>query len=195
MIGGVKLNDIKLTLLDPDNPDKYTLEMHRIMLNIGVGYGLGMGAIDCEPDSKKCSPIVRELLTTITKLDYFPEEVMDAICIMGGNGLAFCYYFIAAMAEGGFKMGLNKVMATKLAAKAMQTAAQCLLESDKHPSELQDSVISGGSPAIYGVAVLEKGDCAAGIQMAIEAAFRRLKELVDIEPITETEAKPMALGR
>ena len=164
--------------------------MHRIMLNIGVGYGIGMGALDVEPDGNKCSPVVRDLLSAITKLDYFPDQMMDAACAIGGNGLAFCYYFIAAMADGGFKMGLNKVMSIKLAAKSLQSAAQCLLESSKHPSELQDSVTSQAGPAIYGIHVMDKQDCSAGFQAAIEGSYRRLKELVDIEVATEVEAKP-----
>ena len=185
LIGGVRLDDIKATLLDPDNPDKYMIQMHRVMLNIGVGYGIGMGALDVEPDSTHCSPVVRDLLSAITKLDYFPDQLMDAACAIGGNGLAFSYYFISALADGGFKMGLNKVMATKLAAKSLQSAAQCLLESSKHPSELQDAVTSQGGPSIYGIHVMEKADCSSGFQSAIEGAYRRLKELVDIEPVTE----------
>lgn len=169
------------------------LFMHRIMLNIGVGYGLGMGALDVEPDSKQCSPIVRDLLSSITKLDYFPEASMDAACAVGGNGLAICYYFIASLADGGFKMGLNKMMAIKLATKALQSAAQCLLESNKHACELQDSVTSQGGPAIYGMHVMDKADCSSGFQTAIEGSYRRLKELVDIEPVAEVEAKPFKL--
>lgn len=190
LIGGVSLRDIRLTMLDPDQPEKYLLSMHRIMVNVGVRYGLGLGAIDVEPDSKHCNPLVRQLLSSITKIEFFPEAMMDPLCAIGGNGLAFVYYFISSLASGGFKMGLNKVMATRLATRALQSAAQCLLESGKHPSELQDAVTSQGGPAIYGLHVLEQADCASGFQNAVEGAYRRLRELIDIEPVTQTEALP-----
>lgn len=191
LIGGVPLSDVRVTMLDPENPDKYMIEMHRIMVNIGVAYGFGLGAIDVDPDSKQCSPIIRDILSSITKLlEYFPQAMMDALCVIGGNGLAFCYYFISALADGGFKMGLNKGMAIKLACKALQSAAQCLLESSKHPSELQDSVISSAGPAIYGIHVMDKADCSSGIQAAIDGSYRRLRQLVDIQPILEIEARP-----
>ena len=189
LIGGIILNDIKLTLLDPDNPEKYMLEMHRGMLNIGVAYGLGMGALDVNVDSKHCHPVVRDILTSISKVEYLPEQLMDAACCVGGNGLAFCYYFISALSDGGFKMGLNKIVAIRFAAKTLQSAAQCLLESDKHPSELQDSVTSRAGSATYGLHVMDKADCASGFQAAISTAYKRLKELVDLEPITEIEHK------
>lgn len=196
LIGGVTLDDIKLTMLDPDNPGKYMLAMHRCMLNIGVAYGTGLGAIDVEIKSKKLQPTIRNLLQSITsELEYYPEQMMDAICTIGGAGLAFSYYFIQALADGGAKMGLNKNMATKLGAIALQTAAQSLLASGKHPTELQDNSIPPGGPAIYGIQQLEKADVAGGLKGAVDEAYKRLKELVDIEPGVEKEAKPVAKPR
>ena len=97
-------------------------------------------------------------------------------------GSAFVYYYISALADGGFKMGLNKTMATKLATKTMQCAALCMLESNKSPAELRDATTSPSGGSIYGLHVLDKQDCASGIQAAIEASYRRLKELVDVPP-------------
>lgn len=182
LVGGVSLVDIKHTLLNPDNPEKYKIEMHRIMLNTSIGYGLGLGAIDIEPDSKKCSPIIRDILISFCKLEFIPESNMDVACAVGGNGLAFCYYFLSAISDGGFKMGLPKQVAVKLAAKTLMSAAAALLESGKHPSDLRDHCTSPSGPAIYGIHVLDKADCASGIAAAVEAAFRRIKELVEVSP-------------
>lgn len=100
-----------------------------------------------------------------------------------------------SLAEGGAKIGLNKNMATKLAAMALQTAAKSLLVSGKHPTEMQDNTIPPGGPAIYGIQHLEKADVAGGLKEAIDQAHRRLKELVDIEPGVEKEAKPLLAKR
>lgn len=181
LVCGVTLSQVRACLLNPDHPEKYMLEMHRIMLNTAVAYGLGLGAIDVEPDSKKCSPIIRELLSGISQLNYVPESQMDASCAVGGNGLAFAYYYIGALADGAFKMGLNRGMAIKLAAKTAQCAAQTLLESGKHPGELRDSCTSPSGAAVYGIHVLDKADVASGIAAAVEAAHKRAKEMAEAD--------------
>ena len=179
LVGGIPLTDLKQTLLNPDHPDKYKLEAHRVMLNASVAYGLGLGALDIEPDSKKCATVVRDVLTSVAKLEYFPETTMDAVCALGGNGLAFVHYFISALSDGGFKMGMPKVVAVKMASKTLQCAAACLLESGKHPSDLRDACTSPSGPAIYGLHVLESKDTASGLAAAVEGAFKRVRELVE----------------
>jgi len=177
LISGFNLDQIKQTLLNPEHPDKYKLEMHRIMLNSACAYGLGICAIDVEPDSSKLSPILRTMLSSMSKLEYVPEAQIDAACAIGGSGLAFAYYFINAMADGAFKVGLSRQMALKFAAKTVQSAAQSLLETGKHPGELRDSVCSPKGPAIYGIHVLDKADVSSGITAAVEAAHKRAQEL------------------
>ncbi|XP_017482161.1 PREDICTED: pyrroline-5-carboxylate reductase 3-like [Rhagoletis zephyria] len=179
LVGGIPLTDLKQTLLNPDHPDKYKLEAHRVMLNASVAYGLGLGALDIEPDSKKCATVVRDVLTSVAKLEYFPETTMDAVCALGGNGLAFVHYFISALSDGGFKMGMPKVVAVKMATKTLQSAAACLLESGKHPSDLRDACTSPSGPAIYGLHLLESKDTASGLAAAVEGAFKRVRELVE----------------
>ena len=179
LVGGVPLNDIKNTLLNPEHPEKYKIEMHRIMLNTSVAYGLGLGALDIEPDSKKCNPLVRDVLTSFARIECIPEASMDVACAVGGNGLAYCHFFITALSDGGFKMGLPKSIAVKLAAKTLQSASASLLESGKHPSDLRDSSTSPSGPAIYGLHILDKQDAGSGIAGAVEGAFKRIRELVE----------------
>lgn len=154
--------------------------MHRIMLNTSVAYGLGLGALDMEPDSKKCTPLIRDMLTSFAKLEYIQGEAnIDVTCAIGGNGLAFVYYFITALSDGGVKMGLPKNVAIKMATKTLQSAAACLLESGKNPAELRDSCTSPSGPAIYGIHMLDKKEAGHGIAAAVEGAFKRIRELVD----------------
>jgi len=180
LIGGIPLADLKSTLLNPETEKRYKVEMHRLVLNTSVAYGLGLGALDVEIDSKKCAPLIRDILQSMAKVELVAPELMDAVCTVAGNGSAFVYYFISALADGGVKMGLNKLMAIKLATKTIQSAAQTLLETNKGPAELRDDSTSPSGGAIYGIHVLDKQDCASGIQAAIDASYRRLKELVDV---------------
>jgi len=177
VVSGVTVKEIKPCLLNPEHPEKYILEMHRIMINGACQYGLGICAVDVEPDSNKLSAPIRTLLSSIAKLEYVVESQMDAACAIAGSGLAFAYYFINAMADGAFKMGLSRVMAIKFAAKTVQCGALCLLESGRHPGELRDAVCSPSGPAIYGIHVLDRADVASGICAAVEAAHKRAEDL------------------
>lgn len=185
LVGGIPLADLRMTLLNPEksessNKHHNKLQMHRIMLNASVAYGLGLGAIDVEVDSKKCSPIIRDILQLMAKLEWLStEQNMDVLCALAGNGITFVYYFISALADGGFKMGLSKAMAIKLATKMMQGAALVILETGKSPSKLLDESTSASGAAVYGLSVLDKQECASGICQAVEAAYRRVKELAD----------------
>lgn len=179
LVSGATVDQLKQTLINPDHPGKYLIEQHRVMINTAAMYGLGLCAIDCEPDSKKLSPCLRQLLSSVGKLEYVPESQMDAACAIGGSGLAFSYFFISALSDGAFKMGLSRQMALRFAAKTLQCAAQTQLESGKHPSELKDDVCAPSGAAVYGVHVLNKADVASGISAAIEAAHKRASELAE----------------
>lgn len=179
LVSSCTVDQIKQTLINPDHPEKYVIESHRVMVNTAAMYGLGLIAVDCEPDSKKLSPCLRQLLSCIGKLEYVPENQMDAACAIGGSGLAFSYFFIGALSDGAFKMGLSRPMALRFAAKTLQCAAQTQLESGRHPSELKDDVCAPSGAAVYGVHVLNKADVASGIAAAIEAAHKRASELAE----------------
>lgn len=177
LVSGVSLDQIKACLLNPDSSNRYALEIHRIMMNTAVGHGLGICAVDCEPESKKLSQPIRELLKRISTLEHVPASQMDAACAIGGSGLAFAYYFINALADGAFKMGMSRQQAIKFASCTAMCAAQTMIESGKHPAELRDTVSSPSGAAIYGIHVLEKNDVASGVTAAVEAAHKRANDL------------------
>lgn len=178
LISGYNIDQIRKVLLNPEHGDKYLLEMHRASVNCAVAYGKGIWAIDCEPDSEnKLSNVLRTLMSSTGSVEYVPESQMDAACAITGSGLAFSFYIVNAMADGAFKMGLSRPMAIKLAAKTMRCAAQSILESGKHPSELRDAVTAPKGAAIYGIHILDKAEVQSGITAAVEAAHKRAQEL------------------
>ena len=189
LVSGTTVEQLKATLVNPDHPDKYVIEAHRVMINSAAMYGLGLVAVDCDPQSKRLSGCLRDLLSSIGKLEHVPENQMDAACAIGGSGLAFSYFFISALSDGALKMGLSRPMAIKFAAKTLQCAAQTQLESDKHPSELKDDVCAPSGAAVYGVHVLNKADVASGISAAIEAAHKRASELAEVNSTTGQNKK------
>lgn len=177
LVSGVSMHDLKKVLLNPEHPGKYKLEAHRIMCNTAVAQGVGICAVDCDPDSKKLSAPMRTLLSAFGKLEHVPEDQMDAACAAGGSGLGFAYYFINALADGAFKCGLERQTALKYAAKTALCAARSMLESTRHPGELRDETASAGGAAVFGLHTLDKAEVASGVTAAVEAAFKRAKEL------------------
>jgi pyrroline-5-carboxylate reductase len=51
------------------------------------------------------------------------------------------------------------------------------LETGKHPGELKDMVCSPAGTTIAGVAALENGAFRGAVMNAVDAAFKRAKEL------------------
>jgi pyrroline-5-carboxylate reductase len=150
------------------------------MLNTAVAQGFGLCGIDCDPDCKRLSPPIRQLLSMIAPtIEHVPESQMDALCAAGGAGLAFSYNFINALADGGVKIGLPRALALKLASKTALSSARTLLESGTHPSELREEVTAPGGAAAYGLHTLDRAEVASGVAAALEAAYLRNKELAE----------------
>ena len=182
LVTGYDIKAIKDVLLNPEHPDSYDLEAHRIVMNCGAGYGMGICAIDCDPDdSKKLGQPVRSLLSLVAKLEFVPEKEMDAACAVCGAGLAFSYYFINALSDGALKIGLDRIEAVKFVAKTVNCATQTLLESRKHPNELKSEICAPSGAAIYGLTLLDKADVASGITGAVETAHKRALSLAKDE--------------
>jgi pyrroline-5-carboxylate reductase len=201
LVDGYDLNSIKACFVK--RPEKYPLEIHRIkFLPLSEGSDgscaddLCVCAVDCEPDSKKLAKPLRAMLSSVAELEYVPESEMDAASSLCGVGLPFFYYFIQALADGAFKMGLSREMSYKFAANTLQIAAQVMLESSQHPIQLRDEVCSRGGPAIYGTHTLEKSGVKSGVVEAVEIAHKRAEELAKpqsvLNPLTNgklTEAQ------
>jgi len=178
LISCFELKKIKDVLLNPEHPEKYMLEMHRIALNCAVSNALGVCCVDVEPDSKKLGEPVRALLTKLApRLEYIPEAKMDVACACAGSGLAFSYYFINALADGALKVGMTRTAAVKFTAKAVECAANTLILSGAQPNALKDEVCAPSGGAIYGLSILEKADVASAVAGAIEAALKQARNL------------------
>ncbi len=105
---------------------------------------------------------------------------MDAACALGGNGLAFVYYYISALADGAFKMGLNRQSAVKFAAKTAQCAALTLLRNQANTRESYGTAVHHHQEQRFaGIHVLDKADVGSGVAGAVRAAHKRAMELAE----------------
>ncbi len=150
----------------------------RIMPNTPVSVGEGMilyapcKAID-EADEKE----FKKILKFAGKLDKLDEDLIDAGCAISGCGPAFVYMFAESLANAGKKCGLPKDKAMKYAAQTLMGAAKLMLNSKKSPETLRKEVCSPKGATIEGVISLENSQFERDVNTAIQASFRRTKEL------------------
>lgn len=119
----------------------------------------------------------REALADAGCVEVISEDKIDAASALSGCGPAFVYMFIEALADGAVKCGLPRDKALHYAAQTVLGAGKYVLESGMHPGILKDGVCSPGGSTIAGVATLESAAFRGAVMAALEASYKRTKEL------------------
>jgi pyrroline-5-carboxylate reductase len=119
----------------------------------------------------------QEIFGAVGKVVVLEEELMDAVTGLSGSGPAYVAVVIESLADGGVKMGLDRVTAMTLATQTVLGAAKLLLETGLHPGALKDMVSSPGGTSIAGIAALEEGGIRTTFIKAVERATHRSREL------------------
>ena len=118
-----------------------------------------------------------EIFSAVGRVVVLDEELMDAVTGLSGSGPAYVAVVIEALADGGVKMGLDRITAMTLATQTVLGAARLLLETGLHPGALKDMVSSPGGTSIAGIAALEEGGIRTTFITAVERATQRSREL------------------
>jgi pyrroline-5-carboxylate reductase len=106
-----------------------------------------------------------------------PEAHLDAVTALSGSGPAYVFLVIEALSDAGVRAGLPRKTAEKLSAQTVFGAAKMVIETGKHPGELKDMVASPAGTTIEGLAVLEENGVRGAFIEAVDAAYRRAREL------------------
>ncbi|MBI3625383.1 MAG: pyrroline-5-carboxylate reductase [Candidatus Rokubacteria bacterium] len=118
-----------------------------------------------------------EIFGAVGKVVVLEEELLDAVTGLSGSGPAYVALMIEALADGGVRVGLDRITAMTLAAQTVLGSAKLLIETGTHPGQLKDMVTSPGGTAIAGIAALEEGGVRRTLINAVERATRRSQEL------------------
>jgi len=121
--------------------------------------------------------VASEIFSAVGRVVVLDEYLMDAVTGLSGSGPAYVAVVIESLADGGVKMGLDRLTAMTLATQTVLGAAKLLLETRLHPGALKDMVSSPGGTSIAGIAALEEGGVRTTFIKAVERATLRSKEL------------------
>lgn len=118
-----------------------------------------------------------EIFGAVGKVVVLEEELLDAVTGLSGSGPAYVALMIEALADGGVRVGLDRITAMTLAAQTVLGSAKLLIETGAHPGQLKDMVTSPGGTAIAGITALEEGGVRRTFINAVERATLRSQEL------------------
>ena len=103
------------------------------------------------------------------------EKEIDIATALAGSGPAYLALIAEALADGAVKQGLKREDAMTVMRGLFAGFGQLIQEV--HPALLKDGVMSPGGTTAAGYAALEEGNVRASCIDAIEAAYKKAKEL------------------
>lgn len=153
--------------------------MIRAMPNVAVLVGEGMIALAKGQNTSDEYMMLAETIFSFTgRVAVVDERQMDAVTALSGSGPAYIYTVIEALSDGGVKVGLERELATTLAAQTTLGAAKMVLESREHPAKLKDMVTTPGGTTVEGLLQLEKGKIRVALMRAVIEAAKKSKKLL-----------------
>lgn len=105
------------------------------------------------------------------------ESQIDAVIAVSGSGPAYFYAVVEALTEAGVAQGLDRVLATQLAAQTFVGAAHLLAHSGETPKTLRERVSSPGGTTLAALEAMNDAGLQGAISAGANAAARRSKEM------------------
>jgi len=149
----------------------------RAMPNIAVLVKESFTAYTADGLSKKEIELVEKIFSAFGKCMRVEEEYMDAITGLSGSGPAYASVFLESLIYGGLKVGLPRDIALLASAQTLLGTAKLLLETNLHPAQIRDMVITPGGTTIDGIFELEDSRVRTAIMKAVDAATKKSKIL------------------
>ncbi len=107
------------------------------------------------------------------------EEMLDAVTAISGSGPAYVFYFIEAMQQGAYELGLDEAQARQLVLDTFLGASKLAESSQEDIAVLRERVTSRKGTTERALLSMEKDRVKANIVAAIHAAATRSRELGD----------------
>lgn len=150
----------------------------RVMPNVNAMIGAGMAAV-CGNAAASSDDVafVVAMFTSVGAAIELPEAQFSTYTAIAGSSPAFAYLFIDALARAAVAAGMGKELATQIAAQTVLGSAQMVLESEKSPWDLIDTVCSPGGTTVAGLLALEDRAFLSTVAHGVAATIARDREL------------------
>ncbi len=107
------------------------------------------------------------------------EELLDAVTAISGSGPAYVFYFIEAMQQGAYELGLDEAQARQLVLDTFLGASKLAENSPEDVATLRGRVTSRKGTTERALLSMEQDQVKTNIVAAIHAAAARSREMGD----------------
>jgi pyrroline-5-carboxylate reductase len=149
----------------------------RIMPNMGALVGNSYSAIT---PGKKATPndvkLVKEMFSTIGKVEVVSEDLMDAVTALSGSGPGYLAYFLNALIEAGKEIGLGEA-SVDMVLSCLISTAKIVEELKIMPEQLVSMVASKGGTTEACLGLWSQKDFEQLVKDGVKKALQRAKEL------------------
>ncbi len=171
IIAGAKISAIK----DGLKHDAIVRSMPNTPAQIGMGMTVWTATPEVTPAQKDAA---KTILAVMGKEIYVNDEKsIDMATAVSGSGPAYYFLFAEAWTDAAVNLGLPREMAKAIVLQTMLGSARLIETSGKEPAELRHMVTSKGGTTAAALGVFEAGDFKSLVARAIEAAYKRAREL------------------
>jgi len=105
------------------------------------------------------------------------ENQMNEVTALSGSGPGYVFAFIEAMVATAIQMGIDPVMAQKMAVETVRGAAELASQTGEDPADLRQRVSSKGGTTLAGLAAMEARGFSEAVAAGMKAARDRAAEL------------------
>ncbi|WP_457570990.1 pyrroline-5-carboxylate reductase [Desulfovulcanus sp.] len=151
----------------------------RVMPNTPALVGKGVFALCFDHDLTQNidQNFIISLFATLGQVHVLKEDYFDIFTALVGSGPAYVFYLLDSFIDAGLTFGLPRDTAREMVF-ALFEGSLCMAQNDKrHLAELKEMVTSPGGTTIAGLNKLDQKAVKAAIIEAVEAAWKRSKEL------------------
>lgn len=166
------------TLLATDTQPGNQAPVVRVMPNVNAMIGAGMAAVAGNAaTTREDIDLVVAMFKAVGDAIELPESQFSTYTAIAGSSPAFAYLFIDSLARAAVAGGMAKDLATRIAAQTVLGSAQMVLESDKSPWDLIDTVCSPGGTTVAGLLALEDRGFLSTVAHGVRATIERDQEM------------------
>ena len=171
IMAGVKIG----TLRDGLRHEKIVRSMPNTPAQVGQGMTVWTDTAAVSDTDRACAQTILEAMgEAIYAAD---EHYLDMATGLSGSGPGFVYLLLEALIDAGVHIGFSREQAQQMVLQTVAGSVELMREGGLHPADLRNRVTSPAGTTAAGTLVLERAGVRAALIEAVDAAYRRSREL------------------